>query len=728
MSEVTKDMIKFVAEVIVLLIIFSVVFSPEGIATNTFNYFVFAEPMLLQNYIASALTVGSQTKGEFSTNIKLTSGLPHTVKIFFKEGIPYVNVIPAEGGMLKTTFGSIDPTPIITSCTIHEQAVKLPKAPAQEIRIKKVFENEKCELTVMVGTGTKSPVENPPCSDGTPSRECSPTDAPKYCEAGRIINKCAICGCPSGGYVCNANSEDCELKTFKLTVYTLLEKYGTAVVNVPVTLDGITKTTDANGKYEFSATAWSHSISVDKIFGSREFSHYRHEDCDPTIANYEYDAASNPYSFNVQPRDMALNIFYKLGTQIINLNYVNAITGELLDENNQPLLDKTPDHTTCAVSTAFVNSPVNRNISLEYFDGSAWNIIDDNFDTLNDGSFSYIWSCPAGFSSVNIRANYTPVNWLYMGSYKEATVTCPLCGNNVIEGSEQCDGTALGGQSCIGLGYAGGALSCKSDCTFDTNGCTFCTPGTVSICHTNYPDGSYDAACSANHWSRSTCNAGYMCKEGSCKNVDADLTSYTLPSGTFARSDAISIPYTIRNVGDIAWTFLSESVIIRSDSSRTYPKKWDTLNSGTALSNTITYNIGCSESLGTWQSYMYVFTDAIVRSGWQVYPSTPTTSFSVVQCKDNNDCQTCLGSNYWCNAGSCAVCGNNIKEGTEQCDGTALGGQSCIGLGYAGGALSCKSDCTFDTSGCYLGCSGTPSPCGVFSTQSSCQGCGCTWG
>jgi hypothetical protein len=43
------------------------------------------------------------------------------------------------------------------------------------------------------------------------------------------------------------------------------------------------------------------------------------------------------------------------------------------------------------------------------------------------------------------------------------------------------------------------------------------------------------------------------------------------------------------------------------------------------------------------------------------------------------------------------VCGNGIAESGEQCDGSDLGGQTCEGLG---GTLSCKADCTFNTSGC----------------------------
>ena len=38
------------------------------------------------------------------------------------------------------------------------------------------------------------------------------------------------------------------------------------------------------------------------------------------------------------------------------------------------------------------------------------------------------------------------------------------CGNDVVEGSELCDGTDLGGESCVTLGYETGTLSCMSDC------------------------------------------------------------------------------------------------------------------------------------------------------------------------------------------------------------------------------------------------------------------------
>ena len=50
--------------------------------------------------------------------------------------------------------------------------------------------------------------------------------------------------------------------------------------------------------------------------------------------------------------------------------------------------------------------------------------------------------------------------------------TCSICGNGVLDGFEECDGTNLRGETCSSLGLESGSLSCSSSCTFDTSGCT----------------------------------------------------------------------------------------------------------------------------------------------------------------------------------------------------------------------------------------------------------------
>lgn len=51
-------------------------------------------------------------------------------------------------------------------------------------------------------------------------------------------------------------------------------------------------------------------------------------------------------------------------------------------------------------------------------------------------------------------------------------------------------------------------------------------------------------------------------------------------------------------------------------------------------------------------------------------------------------------------------CGDGTKQEGEECDGEDLGGKTCELLGYRGGVLKCKINCTFDTSGCLPAISG----------------------
>ncbi len=62
------------------------------------------------------------------------------------------------------------------------------------------------------------------------------------------------------------------------------------------------------------------------------------------------------------------------------------------------------------------------------------------------------------------------------------------CGNDTIDGSEQCDGVDLGGASCVSQGFASGTLSCSVSCTFNTSSC-ISTP----IVQSGGSSGSYPA-------------------------------------------------------------------------------------------------------------------------------------------------------------------------------------------------------------------------------------------
>ena len=73
-------------------------------------------------------------------------------------------------------------------------------------------------------------------------------------------------------------------------------------------------------------------------------------------------------------------------------------------------------------------------------------------------------------------------------------ITSPtqICGNNIIEGNEECDNTAFGGETCITKGYDGGSLYCYSsntpnECAFDTSQCiTLSQPEETPTPETSY--------------------------------------------------------------------------------------------------------------------------------------------------------------------------------------------------------------------------------------------------
>lgn len=46
-------------------------------------------------------------------------------------------------------------------------------------------------------------------------------------------------------------------------------------------------------------------------------------------------------------------------------------------------------------------------------------------------------------------------------------------------------------------------------------------------------------------------------------------------------------------------------------------------------------------------------------------------------------------------------CGDNTRQGSEQCDGADFGGETCATQGFALGTLRCGSGCFIDTSGCF---------------------------
>ncbi len=90
-----------------------------------------------------------------------------------------------------------------------------------------------------------------------------------------------------------------------------------------------------------------------------------------------------------------------------------------------------------------------------------------------------------GFTGGTLACNSTCSAFVTTGCTSGA-----VCGNNVIESPEVCDGTNLGGQTCIDLGFDGGTLACGGTCSaFNTSGCTTGGPTTVTFTSVAAQDG-----------------------------------------------------------------------------------------------------------------------------------------------------------------------------------------------------------------------------------------------
>lgn len=140
-EEFAKDFIKFVVGAVIVLMIFTVVFGDQGVVSNTINFMTYVEPILLQDYISSALTVASYTPGEYTSNVK-TSGYQLTIEIYEEGGVTYVSVVPSQENPIKTKFAQILPTPILVNCSLPHQTIELKES--QTLTIQKI--NDECKV------------------------------------------------------------------------------------------------------------------------------------------------------------------------------------------------------------------------------------------------------------------------------------------------------------------------------------------------------------------------------------------------------------------------------------------------------------------------------------------------------------------------------------------------------------------------------------------------------
>ncbi len=257
-----------------------------------------------------------------------------------------------------------------------------------------------------------------------------------------------------------------------------------------------------------------------------------------------------------------------------------------------------------------------------------------------------------------------------------------VCGNNIIEEGEQCDGVDLGGERCVTLGYGEGLLTCHPrTCMYDTS---MCSRGRESRCGNNViEDGEQ---CDGVDLGGERCvTLGYG--EG-LLTCDPDTCTYDTDLCDRGRE-----PFCGNNIVEDG-------------------EQCDGIDLGGERCVTLGYGEGlltCDPRTCTYDTSMCDRQREWVCGNNIRDPNEQCDGVDLVH-------ETCMSLGFYagtllCDPATCTYntvmceqsgwdCGDGVIGGDEECDGADLGGASCESLGFDGGELACDEACLFDTRMC----------------------------
>jgi len=264
----------------------------------------------------------------------------------------------------------------------------------------------------------------------------------------------------------------------------------------------------------------------------------------------------------------------------------------------------------------------------------------------------------------------------------ENSVSCPqdcgggggggqVCGNNAIEGTEECDGTALGGATCISRGFTGGTLTCNPGCLFDTTGCT------ASACGNGLNE------------------TGEQCDDSNTDSGDGCSATCTRESGWTCTGGAEQLSVCGPTCGDaiIKGGEACDHANLGGEDCASQGFTGGTLACKSDCTGFVTSGCTAAAECGNSVIDTGESCDGATLGGADCISQGYTGG--TLACAAN-----CLFDTSGCTAEPTTECGNAIIEEGEDCDLTKLGGKTCKLMDFTGGTLKCADDCTFDTSAC----------------------------
>src|SRR5262249_26230505 len=121
----------------------------------------------------------------------------------------------------------------------------------------------------------------------------------------------------------------------------------------------------------------------------------------------------------------------------------------------------------------------------------------------------------------------------------------------------------------------------------------------------------------------------------------------------------------------------------------------------TGLSGTLVLRNNSGDDLTIGADGVFTFATSLLNNA--AYNVTVLSKPATQECAVALGSGTVAAANVTNVAVTCTtiVCGDNVHQGTEVCDGADLAGASCGSLGQLPGTLTCNGTCTgYDSSGC----------------------------
>lgn len=257
------------------------------------------------------------------------------------------------------------------------------------------------------------------------------------------------------------------------------------------------------------------------------------------------------------------------------------------------------------------------------------------------------------------------------------TSNCTLCGNGVVDEDEECDGEDLGESSTcadLNLGSADEPLGCTADCTYDFGQCSGCGDGIVTPPEECEPPGDLLEKAELNG---ETCMSlgfddGLLdCTEGCTFNTDS----------CYICGDAVQQGQEECDGADFGDLSCGDYIAMSGDP----------YDSG---------SLSCGADCSVDTSNCSLCGDGVITGAEVCDPG----DLGGETCQSQGLDGGLLGCNADCSGfdlSACTDCGDGVIEGDEQCDFNNLGGESCVSQGFPGGGdLQCTLECVLDTSQC----------------------------